>query len=246
MTYELTSLGTTEASPEELWEEIGRQRAEQAVEMVQAREAARVPRWLVIGLGLGAGWLIGRWLKRRGLERNPMPWHLVAVTKRGDHWVVLDDSTGEAVGYVLKMDGHFAALTPKQAIIGSMPNLPAAAGLVYGRFWEKFGGADTIVDMPASNPDYRIDIWAPKMGRIYVGSKQVGTKRQRRLLSGSSSRIRRRYFYPRTSRRRSRRRRSTARRKSAASVAAKLSFTERTFPTRSWTIASSSRSVARR
>jgi hypothetical protein len=173
MTYEYTSLGITEATAEELWEDIGEQRAQQAVEMVAARQASTPNRWLIIGLGIGAGWLIGRWLKRRDWQQNPMPWSLEKVSKSG-LLGVFDERTGETLGYVLPMKGYFAALTQKQAVIGDMPTAAAAAGLVYGRFYEKFAGADTLFDVPAPNPEYEFSPMLPGMMAVLHHRTNIG------------------------------------------------------------------------
>lgn len=171
MTYERTRLGSDETgSP--LLESIGQQRFDQAASMTRVCTESAPNRWLFIAVGIAAGLFVGRWLKRRHRKSNPMPW---SVLKVGDgFWVVNDERTGDTLGFVVEMKGYYSAHTAKRVFIGAMPTLVSAAGLVYGRFWEKFEGADTLVGVPAQNPKWTLEKRLGGGEYVVVGDETVG------------------------------------------------------------------------
>ena len=145
-------------------------------EPVQNGTAAARPsdmnRWLLVSIGIAAGIVVGRWLKRRHPSRNPMPWSELKVGP--GFWAIIDERTTETLGYVVEMKGYYSAHTAKRVFIGAMPTLVSAAGLVYGRFWEKFEGADTLVGVQAPNPDYHFETMMPGITKVMIGTKEIG------------------------------------------------------------------------
>jgi hypothetical protein len=107
-------------------------------------------RWALAAVGAAVGFLGLRWLlKRRKSVRNPA-W-TSEESRLGGQWSIWT-LEGEFIGYVLRMQDGFAALTDKGAVIGKLKTRIEAEALVYGNWSYRFGNYDTLVGNPKQKP----------------------------------------------------------------------------------------------